>query len=185
MDTEQIILGSGDLYMTAYYGTDLPEDSTLEVESNRVGAIQGGATLEYKPTEYEPKDDTGKVYERFVTSEETTLKSGVMTWNAETLKGLTARSTYTDDPTKKVRTLKIGGIGARPMAKNVVRFVHTKADGHKFRITIVGTASNGFSLAFAPDKETVIDAEFKALAHGADNTQVIISEEYGDPEVGG
>lgn len=179
--TEQIVLGGGVIYTAAFTG-EIPEDDVLEVESNKLGRSQGGATLEYKPTEYEVKDDTGAVLERYITSEETTLKSGVLTWDVESLKALTASSTYTDDSTLKTRTIKIGGIGARAMDKRLVRFVHTKKDGSKIRVTLVCTASNGFSLAFQPDKETVIDAQFKALAHGADNTQVIVSEEYGEAE---
>ena len=177
--TDQVILGSGNLYLTKYTG-EIPADDVLETESNRLGYIQGGATLEYKPNEYEVKDDSSTINLRYVLSEEVTLKSGLLTWDAEALQNLTAECTFTDDTSTKMRTLKIGGIGARLMDKYVVRFVHTKPDTYKLRVTIVGTASNGFSLAFAPDKETVIDAEFKAVAHGNDNTQVIISEEYGE-----
>ena len=94
------------------------------------------------------------------------------------LNKLCAAGTYDDDELTHVRTLKLGGKGAREMAQYVIRFVHTMADSKKFRVTLVGTPSNGFSFAFAPDKETVIDCEFKAVGHDADGTKVILAEEY-------
>lgn len=174
--TEQIILGSGDLYVTDFTGT-IPENSVIEVDENLIGRIKGGASLEYKPTEYEVADDAYKVIKRYVISEETTFKSGVLTWNLEVLNKLIAAGTYSNDQAGK-RTLKFGGNGARVMKEFLVHFVHTEPDGNKFTITLVGTASNGFSLAFAPDKETVIDAEFKAKGHDASGTQVIMTETY-------
>ena len=55
------------------------------------------------------------------------------------------------------------------------------SDGiNKLALPLVGTASNGFSLAFSPDKETVIDAEFKAKAHDADGVQLIIEDGYSE-----
>lgn len=177
MTNEQVILGSGDLYIVAFADT-LPADDVIEVAANQVGHIQGGASLEYKPNEYEVSSDTGEVLKRFVISEEITFKSGVLTWNLETLSKLMANCSFTDDDENGKRTVKIGGKGARQMSEYVVHFVHTEADGNKFKVTLVGTASNGFSLAFAPDKESVIDAEFKAKGHDADGTQVILTEEY-------
>lgn len=177
MANENVILGSGDLYIVAFTGT-MPTNTTIEVAANNVGHIQGGASLEYKPNEYEVSSDTGEVLKRFVISEETTFKSGLLTWNLETLSKLMASCEFTDDDETGLRTVKIGGKGARVMKEYVIHFVHTEADGNKFRVSLVGTASNGFSLAFAPDKETVIDAEFKAIAHDTNGTQVILTEEY-------
>ena len=42
---------------------------------------------------------------------------------------------------------------------------------------IVGQNQAGFSLAFAKDKETVIDAEFKALAQDDEGTLIKYIEE--------
>lgn len=177
--TKQIVLGSGDLFVAPFNSeTGIPEDATLEVAANNMGYIKGGASVEYKPTEYEIYDDSYAVHSRFITSEEVTFKSGILTWNVETLKNLIAKGTYADDTTEKTRTLKLGGKAARLMDEYVVRFVHTYSDGNKLRITLVATASNGFTLAFAPDKETVIDAEFKAKAHDADGVQLIIQDTY-------
>lgn len=176
MANEQVILGSGDLYIVAFAGS-LPADNIIEVEDNKVGHIQGGASLEYKPEEYEVLSDMGGVLKRFTTNEEITFKSGILTWNLETLSKVIANCDFSDDDAG-LRTVKIGGKGARQMKEYVVHFVHTEPDGNKFKATLVGTASNGFSLAFAPDKETIIDAEFKAKAHDTNGTQLILTEEY-------
>lgn len=175
----QIVLGSGTLYIAPYVrATGIPEHATLEVEANQMGFIKGGASVEYKPTEYEIFDDAYNVHNRYVISEEVTFKSGVLTWDLAALKKLTAKNTYADNSTLGTRTLTLGGQGARLMDEYVIRFVHTYSDGNKLRVTLVGTPSNGFSLAFAPDKETVIDAEFKAKAHGSVGAQLIVEETY-------
>ena len=43
--------------------------------------------------------------------------------------------------------------------------------------TIVGKNTAGFTLAFAKDKETVIDAEFAAIPSDAEGTLIIYKEE--------
>ena len=173
----QLKLGSGKLYITAYTGSDIPANATLEVEANELGIIKGGASLEYKPTEYEAFSDDYRVHKRFVISEEVSFKAGVIDWNAETLSKITAVGEYEDDTVNKVRTLTIGTQGATEMTKYVLRYVHVVGEEF-FRITIVATASNGFSLAFAADKETIVEPEFKAIAHGANGTKVIFEETY-------
>ena len=50
------------------------------------------------------------VSKKYLTEEEATLKSGVMTWNADVLKKLVATGTKTIDTINKTETLKIGGI---------------------------------------------------------------------------
>lgn len=180
MTTENIMLGSGKLYIVDYDPTSgIPADTAFEADANRLGLIKGGATLEYRPEEYEIRDDLYEVNKRFVISEEATFKSGILTWDITTLKNIIAQGTYTDDSTNHKRTLKLGGNGAREMKQYAIRFVHTEGDGtNKFRITMVCTASAGLTIAFNPDSETAVDAEFKALAHGSDGTQVIFEETY-------
>lgn len=177
----QIVLGSGTLYIAPYVSASgIPEHEALEVEANQMGFIKGGASVEYKPMEYEIFDDAYNVHNRYVISEEVTFRSGILTWDVEALKKLVAKGTYVNNSANGTRTLTLGGQGARLMDEYVIRFVHTYTDGNKLRVTLVGTASNGFSLAFAPDKETVIDAEFKAKAHGTVGAQLIIEEGYGE-----
>lgn len=169
--TEKVRLGSGKLYIDTFTGT-LPEISTITTAEKRLGYIQGGATLEYKPSYYEAKDDLGYVNETIITEEEATLKSGIMTWNAETLNKLCDTARVTENKEKKQRVVKIGGIGNMKREKYVIVFHHEdKVDGDVW-IVIVGHNQAGFTLAFAKDKETVIDAEFKALAQDDEGTLI-------------
>lgn len=171
---DEVILGSGKLYLAEYAGDAMPDDVTFETDSNSVGRIKGGASLEYKPTEYEVTDDFGEVIKRFITKEEVTFKSGILTWNIANLAKLSP-GTLTDDAEKKEKILKIGG--AKALKNYALRFVHTKDDGNKLRITMVATAGNGFTLQFQGDKETVIDALFKAISQ-EDGTLVEIRDQY-------
>lgn len=170
---DEVILGSGKLYLVEYTDS-IPEDGVLEVDANSVGRIKGGASLEYKPTEYEVTDDAGEVVKRFITKEEVTFKSGILTWALENLEKLSPAK-LTDDATKHEKKLTIGG--AKALTNYVLRFVHTKDSGKKLRISMVATAGNGFVLTFTGDKETVIDAQFKAISQ-ANGTLVEIRDEY-------
>lgn len=178
MELKQIILGSGDLYSTAFAdGAEIPEDATIETETNMLGRIKGGASIEYKPSEYSVADDSNAVSMRFITTEDITFKSGVLTWNAETLQALSAACEYSEDESTGTRTLILGGRSGRAISKRLLRFVHTKADGKKLRVTLVGSASNGFTVSFTPDAATVVDAEFKAESHNDSGHKLIIKEE--------
>ncbi len=172
---ERIVLGSGKLYIDEFTNT-IPEDSAIEVDNKLLGYIQGGATLSYSPTFYEAKDDLGIVSKKIITEEEAVLKSGIMTWNGETLKKLTPTARVTEDASKKTRTVKIGGVGNNDGKKYVLRFVHTDEVDGDIRVTIVGSNEAGFELSFAKDKETVINAEFKAQPHDKDGTLIEFKE---------
>ena len=169
-------MGSGKLYIDEF-ATALPEDTAIEVDTKLLGYIQGGATLSYKPTFYESKDDLGVVSKKVVTDEEAILKSGVMTWNGDTLKKLCSTAKVVTDVSTHTRTVKIGGIGNYDGKKYVIHFVHEDAVDGDIRITIVGSNEAGFELAFAKDKETVINAEFKAQPHDTDGTLIVFKEE--------
>lgn len=173
MATERIALGSGYIYVTEFSDT-IPENAVLETDENNIGYIQGGASVEYTPEFYEAKDDMGKVAKKILTDEEAILKSGFMTWNGKTLKMLCSTARVTEDATKKTRTVKIGGIGNYDDKKYVVRFVHADK---KTRLTIVGSNNSGLEIAFAKDKETVLNAEFKAMPNDNDGTLIIYEEE--------
>lgn len=176
MDKNNIILGSGQLYIAPYEAeAGIPADEVIEAEGNSMGRIQGGASLEYKPTVYEVVDDTHYVVKRFITSEEITFKSGVLTWDMTNLQRLAGACDFSTDEDTGLTTIKVGGRGQNGLTPYVVRFVHQSTD-KKLRITLVGTAANGFTLAFNPDKETVIDAEFKAVSSDDEGTLVIVSE---------
>jgi len=178
MNKDSIVLGSGRVYVTEYdASTGIPEDSVLETEGNRIGYISGGATLEYSPTFYEAKDDLGVVTKTLITEEEATFKTGIMTFCADTLNKLCSTGRVTEDTEKKTRTIKIGGAGNDNGKKYVIHFVHKDSQDGDIRITIVGKNEAGFSLAFAKDSETVIDAEFKCQSMDNEGTLIIYKEQ--------
>lgn len=174
-DFKRITLGSGDLYMAEFTGETVPENETICVDENLAGYIQGGATIEYKPTFYEAKDDKGVCVKTIITDEEVLLKSGIMTFNAKTLKTLSATGRITEEGNK--RTLLIGGVANNDGKKYVICFHHKDPIDGDIWVTIVGQNQSGFSLAFTKDKETVIDAEFKALSQDNDGTLIKYVEE--------
>ena len=175
MDNKTIVLGSGGLYVMEFAG-DIPENNIMETEANRLGYIQGGATLEYKPTFHVAKDDFAIVRKDILTDEEATLKSGVMTWCGETLQKLCATARV-DDSTPGIRKVKVGGIGNQDGKKYLFHFWHKDPNDGDIRVTIVGTNQAGFKIAFVKDKETVIDAVFKAMPSDDEGTLVIYEEE--------
>jgi hypothetical protein len=173
--SERIILGSGKLYVAVWDGSTIPADATIETEANLLGLIQGGASISYTPSFYETVDDLGLASKKYPIEEVAILKSGIMTFNAATLKKLVSTGTLTETLTE--RTLKIGGAVNFVDTKYVVHFVHTDAVDGDVRVTIVGSNNTGLELAFAKDKETVINAEFKAVPHDSTGTLLIYKEE--------
>lgn len=172
---ETITLGSGKLFVQEF-DNEIPENEALEAAENLLGYIKGGAELEYTPEFYEAIDDLGMVQKTIITNEEAILKSGIMTWNGDTLAKLSATSRVTEDATK--RTLKIGGVANQTGKKYVIRFLHEDAADGDVRITIVGQNQSGFTLSFMKDEETVIDAEFKATPNlDKEGTLILFEEE--------
>ena len=176
-DSKRILLGSGKVYVTEYSGETLPEDATLEAAANLIGYIKGGATLEYTPSFYEPKDDLGYVGDMYLTEEEAVLKTGIMTWSGDTLGKLSTTAKITEDKTSRTRTVKIGGIGNFSNQKYVIHFVHEDETKGDVRVTIVGMNQSGWTLTFQKDSETVLNAEFKALPCDDDGTLIVYKEE--------
>ena len=174
---ENITLGSGKLYVAEYTGDALPEVDTLKTEQNQLGYIKGGASVEYTKETYDAEDDLGYAKKTVITSEGVTLKSGVMTWNGATLKKLCETARVTEDPSKGVRTVKVGGVDNADGKNYAILFYHEdKADGDKW-VVIAGRNQAGFSLAFAKDSETVIDAEFKAVPCDSEGTLLVYGEQ--------
>lgn len=174
---EIITLGSGDVMIKEYTDT-MPTYTDFKVETDLLGRIQGGASLEYKGTWYEAKDDTGKVVKTIITDEEVLFKTGIITWNGKTLQHLCSTARVTESA--GIRTVKIGGVGNHNSKSYAICFHHIdKADGDVW-LVIRGVNQAGFSLAFAKDKETVIDAEFKCLPQDEEGTLVQYIEEMGE-----
>ena len=183
---KKVTLGSGKLYMKEFLGS-LPETfkallAEMEKEENHAGWIKGGASIEYKPTMTTEKDDLGMVVKEILTDEEATFKSGLFTWNAETLAKLssTARlSTETDKETgKKYRILKVGGTGNDDGKQYVLLFVHEDPVEGNCYLAVVGRNTAGFTITFAADSATVIDAEFTCKPQDNNGTLIQYAEEY-------
>lgn len=174
--SKRITLGSGKLYCIPYVDT-VPEKEDICVAKNLLGYIKGGATLEYAPTFYEAKDDLGYVVKTIITEETATLKSGILTFDGNTLNKLCDTGRVTEDATSKTRTIKIGGVGNAQGAKYVLCFHHTDPIDGDIWVIVVGQNQAGFSLAFAKDAETVIDAEFKCLSQDSEGTLIQYIEE--------
>lgn len=175
VEKENVILGSGDLFIVEYNGTLIPENTVIEVEANQVGHISGGAELEYSSEYTEVEDDKGVKVKSFLTKEDAKLKSGILSWNGKTLEKLCETARVTE--TETVRTVKIGGKANANGKSYVISFVHTMDGDKKLRVKIVGKSTNGFTIAFAKDKETIIDAEFTALASDKEGTLITYEEE--------
>ncbi len=172
---ERIVLGSGQIYVKEFVDT-IPQDSEIEQDENLLGFIQGGASVTYTPSFYEAKDDLGLASKKFITEEVVTLKSGIMTWSGNTLQKLSSTARIEEDKATKTRTVKVGGTSNYDRKKYIIHFVHKdEADGD-IRVTIVGSNEAGFELAFAKDKETVINAEFKAQPCDNEGTLIIFKE---------
>lgn len=184
-ELQRIPLGSGKLYCVLFNKEQpIPDDATIEIDNNLLGYIQGGASLEYKPKFYEASDDLGLVKKTIITDEDVTLKSGVLTWNGDTLQKVSSTARVTESNGK--RTVKIGGLSNYDNKQYIIRFVHKDAEEGDIRITIVGNNQAGFSLKFTKDKETVVDAEFKASPMDKEGTLVIYEESiFGQAEATG
>lgn len=181
---ERIILGSGYIHLATFKkGQTIPEPQDFCTKENRYSYIKNGATLEYTNEVQEAKDDMGQVSKTVITSEEVTLKAGLMTLIGDTIEKLcdTARVSMSQDG--KYRKTKIGGIGNRKGAKYVICFHHVDPEDGDIWVMIVGQNQAGFTLSFAPSDATVVDAEFKAMPNlDEEGTLVNYVEEVLDAE---
>lgn len=173
-DKDTVTLGSGKIYLQTF-SESMPTVDALCVESNLLGYIKGGASLEYTQETYEEKDDLGYVSKIITTNEEAVLKCGLLTWNGTTLKKLLDRCSSTETSGK--RTTKIGGAGNAQGGYYAICFHHEdKTDGDLW-ILIKGRNTAGATLTFATDAGTTVEPEFKALPHDSDGTLVELIEE--------
>lgn len=175
---DPITLGSGTFYLSEYTDTaptDLAAVKALCIEGNRLGYTKGGAELTYTEEPYEEKDDLGYVSKIITTSEEVTLKGGLLTWTGETLNKLVDRATVSTE--SGARVTKIGGAGNAKGKYYVVVFHHVdKVDGDLY-VVIVGRNTAGLTVTFAADAGTVLEPEFKAKPQDNNGTLVAIYEE--------
>lgn len=180
---EKVTLGSGKLYIAEFTG-EFEKDfadilKQLMTVENHAGWIKGGASIEYKPTMTQEKDDLGHIVKEILVEEEATLKSGLFTWNANTLAKLTSTAQVNVETKNGTtyRRLRIGGAGNDDGKQYAILFVHEdKVEGNCY-LLVVGRNSAGFTITFAADSATVIDAEFTCKPHDERGTLIEFVEE--------
>lgn len=178
-DKDEIILGAGEVFIYEFTGTEIPEDNVIETEEHNVGHCSGGFTIDYKPTSYEVLNQYEKTVKKFITKEEISAKTGVISWALEKL-SLLSTAEYSADKAKKARKLLFTGKG-KSIKTVLLRFVHTKENGKKVRFTMIGQGGSGFALEFST-KELVIDTEITAI-NKIDGFLASFEEELTDEEV--
>lgn len=179
--TESYTLGSGHLRVNEIEDKDIPttEDAWIQFVTNLIkthpvlGRIKGGASVDYTTEKTEDQDDLGHIIIEMLKSEKVELKSGVMTWDGETLEKLCATARVITDDNTGIVTIKVGGLGNQNSKRYVICFEHYS---HLLRVVIIGKNTNGFSITFDQDKATVIDSVFRAEALDNDGTLLIIQD---------
>lgn len=175
-NSDEIILGSGDLYIVEFSG-EIPEDAVIEADANRAGNIKGGATLEYSTESQTVQDDKGRVKKTIITKETVTFKTGLMTWVKKYMQALIQTARIDEESKANHRIYKLGGLANLNKTRYLWRFVHTRDDGRKLRITVTGKNTGTISLAFQPENETVVDSEITADTLDSAGTLVILDDE--------
>lgn len=176
-ELEEYTLGSGHLHFGEL--TEKPADwesfmvTFFAAQNNLLGRIKGGASVEYTTEKTEDRDDLGYVVIEEIKSEKVILKSGMMTWDGETLAAVCATARVTTDPDTGITTVKIGGLGNRNNKRYVIGFEHYSK---KLQVLIVGKNNEGFTFSFEQDKATVIDVQFRAEALDSEGTLVVVRD---------
>lgn len=74
MNNDEILMGSGEIYMYEFAGTEIPGHEEIETDKNNVGHCNSGFSVEYKPEVYDVINQYGKIVKRYTTSEAITTK---------------------------------------------------------------------------------------------------------------
>lgn len=178
--TQRVVLGAGKWYIAPYTSGALDME-TVEEEDNLLGYTQGGATITFTPETYTIEDDIGMVRKTFQTKASAEMKTGLLTFTADSLAAMLSVGQATQTPAsasaRGKTTLKLGG-GKSALKKFSVVFVYEDDEtGFKTRIGMVATNTAPLELVFAKDAETVVDVTFTAESNGVDDTIIVIEEE--------
>lgn len=176
-NSDEIILGSGELYVCEFTGDAIPEDSVIETDANRAGNIKGGAKLEYSTSSQTVKSDNGRVKKTIITEETVKFVTGLITWTKTWVQALIATARVDEASKTNHRVFKLGGLNNQSKKKYLYRFVHTRDDGRKIRLTVTGKNTGTISLAFDPENATTVDAEITADTLDSEGTLVIFDDE--------
>ena len=119
----------------------------------------------------------GRVKKTIITKETVTFKTGLITWVPQYIQAL-IQTARIDETTKKGhRLFQLGGLSNLNKKRYLWRFVHTRDDGRKLRITVTGKNTGAISMAFQPENETTVDSEITADTLDKDGTLVILDDE--------
>ena len=169
-----IPVGSGYLYHDIFSGA-IPADADIETEAHRLGYIEKGGEIAYKPTFKVFKDDYGVQQRNVLTTEEATFKASLIAWAMSDFNAFASTARVTESQGR--RTIKIGGLGNDDGKVHLFRFVHPDATYGDVRITIVGTQTGGFTLSFKPDDASNMAIEITAQSSDTDGTLILVDEE--------
>lgn len=178
-DKEEILIGACDVYMYEFSGDTIPEHAEIETDAHNVGHCSGGFTVDYKPTKYDVENQYGVIVKSYITKEEISAKTGIMSWDLEKL-SLLSTAQYSVEEEKKEKKLLFTGKG-RALKSVLIRAVHEKENGKKVRFTMIGQGGAGFALTFE-NKELTINAELSAVKK-VDGFLASFQEELDDAEV--
>lgn len=178
--TQRVVLGAGKWYIAPYTSGALDME-TVEEEDNLLGYTQGGATITFTPETYTIEDDIGMVRKTFQTKASAEMKTGLLTFTADSLAAMLSVGQATQTPASTSErgktTLKLGG-GKSALKKFSVVFVYEDDEtSFKTRIGMVATNTAPLELVFTKDAETVVDVTFTAESNGVDDTIIVIEEE--------
>ena len=179
-DNNEIILGSGELYMVTFDGKTVPADTDIEKPENVAGNIKGGAKLDYGTESQTVSSDNGRVKATIIKEETVKFTTGLITWCQNWLKALIPTARIDASHTNGIR-YKIGGLGQQNHERYLLRFVHTKRDGRKLRLTVTGVNTGSVGLSFDPDNPTTVDAEITAEPLDSEGTLVYYDAELEKP----
>lgn len=160
----EILLGGGDVYiMPLTTGiTAIPVDTAIEVQTYNVGWCDSGFKVNYKPKTTEVYNQFNQLVKTFITREELSVKTGILTWNLNNISLLSNATMIPATSSNMTNTVVFTGSGE--LQTVLLRFVYTKDNGKKIRFTMIGQGGSGFSMDFG-DKATSVNAEIKGIQY--------------------
>jgi hypothetical protein len=161
------VIGAGDLYLYPINNIleYFPTDAEIEIPKYSAGVCSGGFKITDKPKVEKIVDANGNIVQMYVTEENITISTGIVSWNTENVAKLT-RATYSTNCTangaiagEEVATLT--GQGALPIF--LLRLKNSNmTSGQTLRFTAIVQPSAGTDFQFG-GKETTVKAEVTAI----------------------
>lgn len=179
----EIVLGGGAVYIMPVDGlTSLPSNEEIEgADGNskyNVGWCESGFKINYKPKTTEVYNQYDQLVKTFITREELTIKTGILSWNLDNIALLSNAQVIPATSSNMTNTVVFTGSGE--LKSVLVRFVYTKGNGKKIRFTMIGQGGTGFGMDFG-DKATSVNAEIKGIQY-LDNFLASFEEELSQEE---